>query len=56
MLNGFKQQLMGLLLLLVVGSFVFHLIGLWVAPEAPALVIVALLVIAARLVFWWRRW
>ena len=53
--KGWKQQFMEAMALLFVVSFVAHLVAFWLAPFLPVLVALAVLVVVARLVFWWRR-
>ena len=53
--KGWKQQFMEAMGLLFVVSFVVHLAAFWLAPFLPMLMALAVLVVVARLVFWWRR-
>jgi hypothetical protein len=49
--KGFQHQLMETLALVLAVSFILHLIGIWLAPLLPVLLVVAVLAIVARLVF-----
>jgi Flp pilus assembly protein TadB len=53
--KGWKQQFTEFMAVLFVASFVLHLVGAWLAPLLPVVLVLALLAGIVRLVLWWRR-
>ena len=53
--KGWKQRFMEIAAVIFVASFVIHIVSFWLAPLAPLLLLLGLLFLVARLIFWWRN-